>query len=268
MSGHFKRLLALRFRISTQLYLGIGGAVVLTVAASLVGWFSFDRVGNAQARVNEGSLPELEIAFGVAEYSSQLVAAAPNLAAAATPDELADVSSRIAEDQRVFEQQLADLERRATDPERFTQIRAHADALLFNIEALTDDRSALFSLSERSELGMEQFAGLRSRLDSLVIPAIDDQLFYAMTGYREIGAPARPRAEHLSEAEIARYRHLAELQGDLNIVTQLMATASSVSIAAAVRAAARALRGGRRTDAAEPALAGRAAARRAGARLH
>ena len=234
MSGHVKRLLALRFRISTQLYLGIGGAVVLTVAASLVGWFSFDRVGNAQARVNEGSLPELELAFGVAEYSSQLVAAAPNLAAAATPDELADVSSRIAEDQRVFEQQLADLERRATDPERFTQIRGHADALIFNIEALTVDRSALFSLSERSELGLEQFAGLRSRLDSLVIPAIDDQLFYAMTGYREIGAPARPRAEHLSETEIARYRHLAELQGDLNIVTQLMATASSVSIAAAI----------------------------------
>ena len=234
MSGHVRRLLALRFRISTQLYLGIGGAVVLTVAASLVGWFSFDRVGNAQARVNEGSLPELELAFGVAEYSSQLVAAAPNLAAAATPDELADVASRIAEDQRVFEQQLANLERGATDPERFTQIRVQADALLFNIEALKDDRSALFSLSERSELGMEQFAGLRSRLDSLVIPAIDDQLFYAMTGYREIGAPARPRAEHLSEDEIARYRHLAELQGDLNIVTQLMATASSVAIAASI----------------------------------
>ena len=234
MSDYVKRLLALRFRISTQLYLGIGGAVVLTVAASLVGWFSFDRVGSAQARVNEGSIPELELAFGVAEYSSTLVAAAPNLAAAATPDVLAEVSAEIDAGRQAFEAQLAVLEGREGGDERFAAIRAQADELVFNIEAIKADRSALFSLSERSELGLEQFAGLRSRLDSLVIPAIDDQLFYAMTGYREIGAPARPRTEHLSEDEIARYRHLAELQGDLNIVTQLMATASSVSIAAAI----------------------------------
>ena len=48
----------------------------LTVAASLVAWFSLDRVGDAQAKVNEGSVPEMEAAFGVAEYSSELVAAA------------------------------------------------------------------------------------------------------------------------------------------------------------------------------------------------
>ena len=123
MSDYLKRLLALRFRISTQLYLGIGGAVVLTVAASLVGWFSFNSVGSAQARVNEGSIPELELAFGVAEYSSTLVAAAPNLAAAATPEELAAVSATIAEGQRAFEEELAVLEGREAGDERFAAIR-------------------------------------------------------------------------------------------------------------------------------------------------
>ena len=39
------RLLESRYRISTQLYLAIGGAVALTIAASLVGWFSFNSVG-------------------------------------------------------------------------------------------------------------------------------------------------------------------------------------------------------------------------------
>ena len=34
-----KRILARRSRISTQLYLAIGGAVAMTIAASLVGWF-------------------------------------------------------------------------------------------------------------------------------------------------------------------------------------------------------------------------------------
>ena len=50
--------------LSTQLYLGIGGAVAFTIVASLVGWISFDRVGDVQNRVNEGSVPEMAAAFG------------------------------------------------------------------------------------------------------------------------------------------------------------------------------------------------------------
>lgn len=44
MINILKHLLEGRYRISTQLYLGIGGAVVLTMGASLVGWFSFNSV--------------------------------------------------------------------------------------------------------------------------------------------------------------------------------------------------------------------------------
>ena len=78
MKERIDRLLNSRFRISTQLYFAIGGAVLLTMAASLVGWFSFDRVGNAQTQVNDSSIPEMAAAFEVAEYSSVLVAAAPS----------------------------------------------------------------------------------------------------------------------------------------------------------------------------------------------
>ena len=53
-----KKLIASRNRISTQLYLAFGAAVALTLAASLVGWFSFNHLGDVQSRVNEGS--ELE----------------------------------------------------------------------------------------------------------------------------------------------------------------------------------------------------------------
>ena len=70
MTDLLKRLLEGRFRISSQLYLGIGSsAVMLTMVASLVGWFSFNRVGDAQSRVNEGSVPGMAAAFGVAQQS-------------------------------------------------------------------------------------------------------------------------------------------------------------------------------------------------------
>ena len=234
MSDRLRRLLARRFRISTQLYVGIGAGVALTIAASLVGWFSFSRVGDAQTRVNEGSVPELAVAFRVAEYSGTLVAAAPSLTAAATLGEFDRVSTGIDADQRAFEEQLDILEGRDADDERFRRIRSHADTLISNIGAIKGDRSELFGLIERSQALRAELAELRGRLDGILIPAIDDQLFYTMTGYRELGESPTGRSDHLSEEELSRYRHLAELQADANIATQLMASAFSLSDASSI----------------------------------
>ncbi|MCY4109816.1 MAG: hypothetical protein OXG11_12405, partial [Chloroflexi bacterium] len=118
MKDRLRSLLESRFRISMQLYLGIGGAVVLTVAASLVGWFSFNRVGEVQSRVNEGSVPEVVASFGVAQYSGALVAAAPRLISAATPEEFDRVSASISEAHTAFEDQLAVLEEKDGGEER------------------------------------------------------------------------------------------------------------------------------------------------------
>ena len=234
MSDRLNRLLASRFRISTRLYLGIGGAVALTAAASLVGWFSFTQVGEAQNRVNEGSVPELEAAFGIAEYSSTLVAAAPSLTAATTINEFNSVSDEIAAGQSAFEDQMALLEAGDSDDERFKRIRGHADMLVSNIDVIKSDWLELFRLNSRGQTLRTDLEELRNRLDRAVILAIDDQLFYTMTGYRDIGEPPQPRSEHLSEVEVSRYRRLAELQTDANIATQLMASAFIVPNASLV----------------------------------
>ena len=228
MIARLKRVLGLRNRISTQLYIGIGGAVVLTIAASLVGWFSFDRVGDVQARVNEGSVPEMASAFGVARYSGALVAAAPNLTAAETPQEFAGVSAGIDEAHREFENQLASLEEGSQD-ERFERIRSDADTLVLNIESIEEGVLERFKLAKRTEAIRLEIPGLRTQLDGLVVPAIDDQLFYTMTGYRDLGDPGAPRDVHFSEAEVARFRYLTELQSEAIIATQLLASAFNLS---------------------------------------
>ena len=110
MMSLVQKLLEYRYRISAQLYLALGGAVALTFAASLVGWFSFNQVGEAQSRVNERSVPELAAAFGVAQYSGDLVAAADTLTAASTPDEVARVGDQIATAHQSFKEQLTVLE--------------------------------------------------------------------------------------------------------------------------------------------------------------
>ena len=212
-----------RFRISTLAYAGIGGAVALTVGASLVGWFSFDRVGNVQSKVNDGSVPELAASFGVAQFAGSLVAAAPRLASAATPEEFERVSSEITESYRLFELELASLEERSLQP--FEHIRKRADSLLANIEEIEDDKVEFFELEQVLTELQAELADVRTRLGNTLVPAIDDQLFYTLTGYRDLDQKPDPRAVYLSEGEFSQYRYLSELQADANIATELLSNA-------------------------------------------
>ena len=95
----------------------------MTLAASLVGWFSFNRVGDVQRRVNEGSVPELAAAFGVAQYGGILASAAPSLAAASTSLELFQEGERVDQTVLTFEDQMAVLEQSDSDEASVEQLK-------------------------------------------------------------------------------------------------------------------------------------------------
>ncbi len=233
MRERLKRLLAVRYRISTQLYFGIGGAVAMTIAASLVGLFSFNSVGEAQSRVNEGSVPELAAAFGVARLGGILVAAGPSLTTAENIEEFTEVSAGIADTHRDFEEQLAVLEKDGQD-KRFEGIRADASTLIRNLDSIEEGMLERFELADRTDALRLELAIIRADLDTILVPALDDQLFYTMTGYRKLGAPAEPRDVHFSEGQLIRFRYMAELQAQANIATQLLASASTLSDASLI----------------------------------
>ena len=216
-------------KISTKLYFGIGGAVVLTLAASLVGWFSFNRVGEVQRRVNEGSVPELVAAFGVAQYGGILANAAPNLATAATPLELSRESREIDQTVLAFEEQLVVLEQTTTDNARVEGIRQSADTLVANIDEIRTEVSERFHITEQRAVQQAELVDLRAQVSEVLVPALDDQLFYALTGWTTRDAAPAARAEHFSEEEVIRYRHFAELEADANITSDLLASAFTLS---------------------------------------
>ena len=224
-----KRLLAARHRLAVQFYVGIGAAVALTMFASLVGWFSFDQVGNAQKQVNERALPEIATAFAVAQQSGTLVAAAPRLAAAETSEAFAEVVAKIASERDDFEKQLAALTQQGGTEERLVRIRAHGRTLIANIDTIEALVAKRFELNARSRALNNTLESLQSKLTGILIPAIDDQLFYTMTGYRALSEPPAPRAQHLSEAEFSRYRDLAELQKGATTATRLLTNAFNLS---------------------------------------
>ena len=229
MISLLKRLLAARHRIAFHLYMGIGTAVVLTMVASLVAWFSFDQVGDAQRQVNERAVPEIATAFAVAQQSGTLAAAAPRLVAAETPQAFISVAAQVAAERDDFKKQLTALTEQGAAEERFARIRARGDTLIANINAIETSVAKRFDLSASSHVLHSNLETLQTKLTGLLIPAIDDQLFYAMTGYRTLGEPPAPRAQHLSEAELSRYRDLAELQEGATTAMRLLANAFNLS---------------------------------------
>lgn len=219
------RLMLASRRISFQLYGGIGMAVAFTAAASLVGWFAFNRVGNLQRTVNEYHVPELEAAFAVVQQSGALVAAAPRLTAA-DPMSFTEVTERVDAEREAFESLLLELRDKG---ETYQLIRQHGAELIANTEEIKESVRAGFELAERSGAVRAELAALESRLAVVLTTAIDDQLFYAMTGYRDLDRPQVPRERHFSTAEFDRYRHLASLRREASIATQLLASAFNVS---------------------------------------
>ena len=234
MRSFFRRLLESRFRISTQLYSGIWGAVALTMAAGMVGWFSFNQVGNAQSVVNDDTVPELASAFGVAQQGSALVDAAPRITTATSQEELDEISTNVADTNAAFLDQLATLEESGTDIAAVQQLRSYEESLIANIDSIYVDKVELSELAVDKEILQTELAGLRAQLDGIVVPALDDQFFFGMTGYRVLGRFPAPREEHLSEDQLVIYRHLSEMQANSNISTQLLATAFSLSDASQV----------------------------------
>ena len=260
----FRRLVGISHRISTQLYLAIGSAVAMTIAASLVGWFSFNSVGAAQSQVNEDSLPEVVAAFGVARHSSTLVNAAPRLTSATTPEELASVSADIDEAHQILEEHLTvllgistqtegqplisshhladipgisdifameDVQLMHEEGDDSEHIRAHVDTLTIGISAIEDGMVEIFEINKQKEDLREELTILRVQIDDIMVPAVDNHLFYTMTGYRNLDQPPHAREEHFSESQIARYRSLAGLHADATTAIQILESSFSVSSA-------------------------------------
>ena len=215
---------AIHRRISSQLYAGIFSAVILTIVASVVSWISFTNVDRSQKRVSEESVPELARAFSLAEFSNALVAAAPRLTTA-PPDQFIEISAEVSEAQSQFEERLRPLLRDNPDDIHVQGIAEAANALESNITTITSDIPHFYGLSREIEGLQVQIPALRDEAQAIIIPAIDDQLFFQVTGFRDFTTEPTDAITRTSGDELLLYRHLNALQADVAQVSELMGSA-------------------------------------------
>ncbi len=215
---------AIHRRISTQLYAGILGAFALTIVASIVSLVSFNNINQSQQRVSNESVPELARAFSLAEFSNELVVAVPRLTTS-PPDLFTSISAEIATAQNEFQQRLDSLLAERLDDTTVQGISETANALDRNIANITADMPFLFGLNRQVERLNSEITTRQNEVQAIILPAIDDQLFFQVTGYRDQNTPAADIMTRTSGEQLLIYRHLNALQANVSQVTELLSSA-------------------------------------------
>ena len=228
MSGMLSKLWN---RISTQLYIGFGGGVVLIIIISLLALFFLNYIGRIQQTVNEKNIPEMTSAFAIAQQTAMLVAAAPQLTVS-TPEQFETVAATIDQQTDTFKTQLSVMMENQGEGEQARQIQSDGIAIIQNIERIKLLVREGFDLRQSSLNLRDELQGIQSEITPIIINEIDDQMFYMMTGYRSLDEVQSPRSVHFSEPEFLIYRRLFELREAAAVAAQLLATALIVTDAA------------------------------------
>ena len=228
MSGMLSKLWN---RISTQLYIGFGGGVVLIIIISLLALFFLNYIGRIQQTVNEKNIPEMTSAFAIAQQTAMLVAAAPRLTVS-TPEQFETVAATIDQQTDTFKTQLSVMMENQGEGEQARQIQSDGIAIIQNIERIKLLVREGFDLRQSSLNLRDELQGIQSEITPIIINEIDDQMFYMMTGYRSLDEVQSPRSVHFSEPEFLIYRRLFELREAAAVSAQLLATALIVTDAA------------------------------------
>ena len=230
-----KRLAGARRGIAVQMYLGLGAVASLTTMASVVALISFNEVRESQEVMNQRTVPDMAAAFAVAQRVGALVDAAPSLTVVDSIDLFQERREQLAEQLRVFEESLQVLASRRGESEGIRRIRVRGREMSANMQAIEVSQERAFELAGQRTAISEQIARIDAALANLVITVIDDQFFYTMTGYLNLDEPPLPRATHLTEQEVTRYRLMAELREGAAVTSQLVANATAISDEAELR---------------------------------
>ncbi len=223
-------------KLSIQLYLAIAVTVLITIIAVGVSWQSFDRVRSTQERVNNYNLPEMVVAFAISRTNASLVAAAPRLTAAQNPQELANVTAETDLYREEFRSSLQELVAIDGSTPLIQGLESNFEALETNIDKLEELMSEYFEQLRESAAFNESLGRLEQTIRVDLLPLIDDQFFYVMTGYKELDDPGSSFDVYRSDLEVNKYRHLSNLEKEINIAIQILATTAIVADSALVDA--------------------------------
>ena len=231
----------LRLNLAARLYLAIGGAVLLTLMASVVAWVSFVQLGQDQRAITQEQMPAMMQSLRLARQSALIAATVPKLLTVANNAEREAVMAGLKEQQTTLLALVSELKIGATeagvkDPGMDSKLSAIDEASVELAAALRElDEVVGERLLLREELNalITRAVAAHRRLSGLILPLMDDMTFYMVTGYSGLDqAEPAPREDRVSDAMLLRYGALGDLQSEGNLLFGLLTETVSVPTAA------------------------------------
>ena len=207
-----KQLWSKRRLISVRLYFAFACAVIITLTASLLAIVAINLLANAQSQVNEQNVPKLLGAFTAAQLSSELVSALPRMTASGTQEEFDSVAKDIENTTDAFAEDLRLLDEMYDDQQNIDLIQESGSKIQSNIDQVQELMIRRFELIDSSNSIIQEVQELNSRANHILVPAIDDQLFFAMTSYRQMEGESAERQPRINRIAVDEYRHLETIQ--------------------------------------------------------
>lgn len=211
-----------RFGIASQIWVGLGGGVSLTLVASVLALGLMTIVNASQRNVTGTYMPGMIAAFDVAQSSSELVRASPRLIAADTPEDLELVEADVMREEEFVLTRLGEMTGAGIEGELQDSVVRLASTLVESIDLIRESVSRRMDYrAQVSDLEREvQEVTLGAEL--LLVAEIDDQEFFMATGLRELTDQPAPVSARNAPAELDHYRGLLEYQSTQNEVSLLI----------------------------------------------
>ncbi len=218
-----------RLGIGTQIVVGLGGGVLLTLGAIFIALALMRIVSARQSEVTEQHMPALVSAFDIAQHSADLVRATPRLVAATNPSVVDTVMIDVYTTDNALREAVAELTASESAEEAgggvSESVVPRVDSLIEIVRLIHESVQRRMTYRERLQELDEELADVSLDLQLQVEEELDDQQFFMYTGYRDLNGAATPVSQRRTDAEIDHFGGLLNFKAYQNETTALIAQA-------------------------------------------
>ncbi len=210
-----------RLGIGTQIVLGLGGGVLLTVGAIVMALVLMSIVSDRQGEVTEVHMPALVGAFNVSERSAELVQATPRLVTAVDLPRLDAVMRDVTVTQSALTSAVDEVVRSEAGGDVGARVAPLVDSLNAMVREIDQSMRRRMAHQARLKELEQQLASFVLQLQNEILePELDDQHFFMYTGLRELNDAPVPMSQRRTTAEMDHYVGLLNFKAYQNEATQ------------------------------------------------
>ncbi len=211
-----------RFGLGSQIVVGLGGGVFLTLGGCLLALAIMAYLNARQGEITERHIPALVAAFEVERSSAQLVGASPRLLAAVTQEQLDAVQADVEHEEELLQNAIAEIARAEARGQAGLALVPLSGSLVENINqilALVQNRIEYRSRLNELEADL---ARVGPNAERFLEEELDDQEFFIDTGLRRRSdtRPA-PAFQRTAQAELDHHRGLLGFRAAQSVVRTL-----------------------------------------------